>query len=148
MPRSPLQPCLNLCWQKLSWMWHVCSRAEGRCLKVINECKNHVNNFVTWQIEDNCRAPRALSSSPLKPLCQIFNTDALCEENVMQLWETVITDHVLQMQEKLLVLHSFKRKSNSSTLSSQLYPNLFFPQDIYSFTLLCHQAHVCMTLFQ
>lgn len=49
---------------------------------------------------------------------------------------------------KRMYLCSIASKEKKIKVPSRLYPTIFFPQVIYSFALLCHQAHVCMTTFK
>lgn len=86
-----------------------------------------------------------LSLSPSLYAGALIQMHSVLKENVIQLIKTAIAkfSHV---QENVLVLHSFKRKENQSSIS--VVPNYFFSQVIYSFALLCHQAHVCMTTFK
>lgn len=86
-----------------------------------------------------------LSLSPSLYAGVLIQMHSVLKENVIQLRKTAIAkfSHV---QENVLVLHSFKRKENQSSIS--VVPNYFFSQVIYSFALLCHQAHVCMTTFK
>lgn len=133
---------LNLCWQNLRWMFYVL-----RCRREIKWKITAVTRIMLIILhldkQENCRA--ALVP---KPLCWSFNTDALSAKGkrfskLDNSYCKIVFTHARECTCAPWLQKKWKSKIHLSC--TQIF---FFPQVIYSFALLCHQARVCMTTFK
>lgn len=81
-----------------------------------------------------------LSLSPSLYAGALIQMHSVLKENVIQLRKTAIAkfSHV---QENVLVLHSFKRKENQSSIS--VVPNYFFSLKLFTALLYCVIRPMC-----
>lgn len=141
MPRSCSQSCLNICWQKHSWMLYVL-----RCrIKVSWKTLASKRIMSIFQRLDKRERIIELPLFPILPpsLCaKILIQMHSVRKNLSNSKNSYLKTWFLHMQGELLVLHSFKWSENpSSILSSQLYHNFFLK--LFTASLCCVIRHMC-----